>query len=100
MRSRPENGCRNENVCDSSLFRRKRGRPPMGFAKALDYSDQYEELRRSGVSPWRAVVQVAERNRKTPEHISACRKMIEDTDPHEYMEPDRVDEFLDRGPEN
>jgi hypothetical protein len=71
---------------------RRRGRPPMGFTKAIQYSDEVWELRRAGMSSWRAVVEVARRNRKTPEHISACVKMAADTPPHEYMEPDRTEE--------
>lgn len=75
--------------------RRKRGRPPMGYAKALDYSNQVDALMRSGMSPWRAVVKVAELNRKRPEHISSCRKMVADTDPREY---DPEDDFSPETP--
>jgi hypothetical protein len=69
---------------------RRRGRPPMGFTKAMQYSDEYWELLRAGFSSWHAKVEVARRNRKRPEHISACVKLINETDPHEYMydEPD------------
>jgi hypothetical protein len=68
----------------------RRGRPPMGLAKALKYSDQVWECRRSGMSAWAAVVKVAQLNRKTPEHISSCLKRVANTDPHEYLEPDFV----------
>jgi len=71
--------------------RRRRGRPRSGFSKAYGYIEQYWELRASGVSSWRAIKQVAERNRKTPEHIAACRKWVEETDPMEY----RVDYLVD-----
>jgi hypothetical protein len=76
--------------------RRKRGRPKNGLEKAQAYSDQYWELIRSGMSRWRAVEEVAARNFKTPQHIAACRKLIEDTDPYELgiLEDDRVDYFL------
>jgi hypothetical protein len=70
--------------------RKRRGRPPMGYSKALNYSNQVDELMRSGISPWRAVVKVAQLNCKTPEHISSCRKIVADTDPREY---DPVDDF-------
>ena len=72
--------------------RRSRGRPRTGFSKALYYSDQVDELIRSGMKRWTAVKAVATLNKKTPLHISACRKRIADTDPHEYMEWDRVED--------
>jgi hypothetical protein len=64
---------------------RKRGRPPTGFRNALYYTEQYRELRQSGLSPWRAINQVAAETGRTPQHIAACRKMIEDTHPSEYL---------------
>jgi len=59
---------------------RRRGRPRDGFRKADLYAKQVEELVRSGMNPWSAVKEVAKRNRKTPEHISACRKMVNDAE--------------------
>jgi hypothetical protein len=70
----------------------RRGRPPLGFTKAMQYSDEVWKLRRAGASPWRAVVEVGSRNGKTPEHISACMKMIADTSPQEYIETDRTED--------
>jgi hypothetical protein len=67
-----------------ALLRKKRGRPPIGYSKALGYSKQVDERIRSGMKPWRATVEVAQLNRKTPEHISSCRKLVADTDPREY----------------
>lgn len=72
---------------------RRRGRPRRGFAKAYGYTQQYWKLKQEGVSSWRAIKQVAELNRKTPEHISACRKWVEETDPMEYRVDDYVDEM-------
>ena len=69
----------------------RRGRPRRRFSKAYAYTQQYLKFRQEGVSPWRAIKQVAELNRKTPEHIAACRKLVEDTDPMEYMVDDYVD---------
>ena len=57
---------------------RKRGRPRTGWTKAQQYSHEVDELRRAGMSPWNAVKEAAKRNRKSPEHISACRKMVVD----------------------
>src|ERR1700752_3659731 len=71
--------------------RRRRGRPRRGFTKAYGYTQQYWKLRQEGVSKWRAIKQVAELNRKTPEHIAACRKLVEDMDPMEYL----VDHYVD-----
>jgi hypothetical protein len=70
---------------------RRRGRPPMGFTKAMQYTKEVWELRRAGMPSWRSVVEVARRNRKRPEHISACVKIVTDTPPHEYG-PDRPEE--------
>jgi hypothetical protein len=67
-----------------ALFRRKRGRPPMGYSKALDYSNQVDELMGSGMRPTQAVHEVATRNHKHPLHIWACRQLVADTDPREY----------------
>ena len=70
----------------------RRGRPPNGFQKALQYSGEVEELIRLGTKPWKAVQEIAARNHKTPEHISACLKKIADTNPYEYLwEYDPVD---------
>jgi hypothetical protein len=69
----------------------RRGRPPRRFSKAYGYTQQYWKLRQEGVTPWRAIKQVAELNGKTPEHIAACRKLVEDTDPMEYL----VDHYVD-----
>jgi hypothetical protein len=74
---------------------RKRGRPPTGFSKALHYTDQVWALRRAKVPSWRARVEVAKLNRKTPEHISACVKMVSETPPDQYMEPDRTEEYME-----
>src|ERR1700752_287611 len=71
--------------------RRRRGRPRRGFTKAYGYTQQYWKLRQEAVSKWRAIKQVAELNRKTPEHIAACRKLVEDADPMEYL----VDLYVD-----
>lgn len=74
--------------------KRRRGRPPTGFAKALKYTDEVFELRRAGRSSWRAIVEIAAKNWKTPEHIAACVKRIKETDPHEYLlEPDRTEDL-------
>jgi hypothetical protein len=62
--------------------RRKRGRPATGPAKAWIYTCQVRELRRSGIKPWSAVKEVAKQNRKRPEHISACSKMVRDVEEH------------------
>jgi hypothetical protein len=83
----------------------RRGRPRRRFSKAYAYTQQYLKFRQEGVSPWRAIKQVAELNRKTPEHIAACRKLVEDTDPMEYLVDDYVDEMrieasLRQPPEN
>jgi hypothetical protein len=69
---------------------RSRGRPRNGFEKALRYADEVYKLRFSGRSSWRAIVEAAENNRKTPQHIAHCVKMVDETDPHEYLfdEPD------------
>jgi hypothetical protein len=56
------------------LPRRRRGRPRTGDAKAWKYTQQYEKLVWAGMKPWQAVQEVAKQYRKTPEHISACRK--------------------------
>jgi hypothetical protein len=80
--------------------KRKRGRPATGFAKALKYADQYYEFIRSGKSRWRAIVEVAEENHKTPQHISTCRKMVEETDSREYYPEDKYwpeDDCADKG---
>jgi hypothetical protein len=57
----------------------QRGRPRNGFFKARSYTEQYWKLRDDGMSPWLAIKEVAKKNRKTPEHISACRKEVEDS---------------------
>jgi hypothetical protein len=75
-----------------SALPRRRGRPPTGFAKAIKYSDEYFALRVSGMSPWRAKQEVARRNRKTPEHISACVKMIDETPGHEFWMHDETED--------
>jgi len=75
---------------------RQRGRPPLGFRNALQYADQYWDLRRQGMSSWRAKKEVARRYSKTPEHISACVKMIDEVPPSDLFEDsDRVDEFME-----
>lgn len=74
-------------------FRRRRGRPPTGVAKALQYTDEVYKLRFAGRSSWRAIVEVAVENQKTPEHIAACVKMINDTPPHELGEADRTEDI-------
>lgn len=71
---------------------RKRGRPPTGFAKAIGYADEVWRLRWEGMSPWRAKKEVAGVNRKTPEHISSCVKMIDDTPGHEFWEHDETED--------
>jgi hypothetical protein len=74
-----------DKLCDAlGILRRPRGRPRTGFANALLYTDEVDELRRSGISISRAVAMVAKRRRKTVQHIYACRKKIADTDPYEY----------------
>jgi hypothetical protein len=67
------------------LAGRDRGRPPSGFGKALRYADQYWELRRRGTSPWRAKKEVARVNSKTPHHISACVKMVDEAPPSNFL---------------
>ena len=62
----------------------RRGRPPLGYSKALEYDKQVWELMRAGMRPTQAVHEVATRNRKNPLHIWACRKLVADTDPREY----------------
>ena len=71
---------------------RRRGRPRNGFTKALQYTDEYFELRFSGWSSWHAMLEVAKRNRKTPQHIAACVKMVKETPPHEINEPDYTED--------
>jgi hypothetical protein len=72
--------------------RRRRARPRTGAVKAWKYYHQVEQLRRSGMSPWRAVKEVARLNRKTPEHISACRKRVQDN--YESFVIDGVIDYL------
>jgi hypothetical protein len=71
---------------------RRRGRPPTGFEKSIKYADQVWELRWRGVPSWTAITDVAEGNRKTPQHIAACVKMINDSPASEFWEHDKTDD--------
>jgi hypothetical protein len=86
------------------LPRRRRGRPRTGDAKAWKYTQQYEKLVWAGMKPWQAVQEVAKQYRKTPEHISACRKKVYE-DYLSYIADDLFDSWrenmlLERGPDN
>jgi hypothetical protein len=57
---------------------RKRGRPRTGHEQAAKYASQVSELVLSGWRPWAAVQEVARREKKSPLHIAACKKMFKD----------------------
>lgn len=84
--------------------RRGRGRPRTGGAKAWKYTQQYEEFVRAGMKRWQAVQEAAKQYRKTPEHISACRKYVYENY-LSYIQDDLYDNWkenmlLERGPDN
>lgn len=79
-------------IADLIKIRSTRGRPRTGLTKASQYSDEYWQLRNAGASSWHAKEKVAANNQKTVQHISACVKMINETPPHEYLEPDRTED--------
>jgi hypothetical protein len=92
---RPESGRSRRGPAPKAGFSTgKRGRPPDGFAKAYKYWNQYWHLRLAqGMSPWHAKEEVARLNGRTVEHISACVKRLEETDPRElWEEPDGTED--------
>jgi hypothetical protein len=72
----------------------KRGQPPNGFAVARKYWEQYWHFRLAqGMSSWHAKEEVAKLNGKTVQHISACVKMLDETDPSDLWEgPDGTED--------
>lgn len=91
----PERTNKEQKNSDAPLvWRKKRGRPPNGLDKALTYTNQVWELRAHGVTPWAAIKDVAEGNRKTPRHIAHCVKMVCDGLPWTIWEYDETDRYL------
>lgn len=74
------------------LGRGRRGRPPDGFMRALRYQRCYDLYRSEGLSRWEAKRAVARDFLITPEHVSACLKLIEDTPAHEFWEHDETED--------
>ena len=65
----------------AAVMRRRRGRPRDGFSRATKYYSSYLGHQREGMSPIEAKRAVARDYSITPQHVSACVKMIENKAP-------------------